>query len=73
MRTAVRMEWIKLRSLRSTWWLLAATVASMVAGGLGVGLGYRSHGPVATAAQIIDNTFGAAVLAQLFLGAWACY
>jgi hypothetical protein len=63
------MEWIKLTGLRSTWWLLAATVASMVAAGLGVGLGYRSRVPVATAAQIIDNTFGGAVLAQLFLGA----
>ena len=26
-RQAARMEWIKLRSLRSTWWTLAVTVA----------------------------------------------
>jgi ABC-2 type transport system permease protein len=69
MRTAVRMEWFKLTSLRSTWWLLAATVASMAAAGLGVGLGYRAHTPRATSAQIINNTFGGAVLAQLFVGA----
>jgi hypothetical protein len=63
------MEWIKLRSVRATWWLAAATVAAMAASGTGVGLGYRTHVPVATAAQIVDNSLGGAVLAQLFLGA----
>jgi ABC-type transport system involved in multi-copper enzyme maturation permease subunit len=68
-RTVSRMEWIKLRSLRSAWWLLAASVLAMVAMGAGVGLGYRDHTPVATAAQIVDNSLGGAILAQLFLGA----
>jgi ABC-2 type transport system permease protein len=67
--TVARMEWIKLRSLRSAWWLLAASVLAMVAMGAGVGLGYRGHAPVASAAQIVDNSLSGAVLAQLFLGA----
>jgi ABC-2 type transport system permease protein len=69
MRSASRMEWIKLRSVRSTWWLAIAAVLSMIASGTGVGLGYRSHTPVATAAQILDNSLSGALLAQLLLGA----
>jgi len=30
LRDAVAMEWIKLRSLRSTWWTLAVTVAGLI-------------------------------------------
>jgi ABC-type transport system involved in multi-copper enzyme maturation permease subunit len=68
-RHAVRMEWIKLRSVRSTWWLLSFTVLAMVGVGTGVGVGYRSHTPVATSAQIVNNALGGAVLAQLLIGA----
>ncbi len=68
-RHAARMERIKLSSVRSTYWLAIVAVVSMVASGVGVGLGYRSHTPTATAAQILDNSLGGAVLAQLFLGA----
>ncbi|GID91324.1 ABC transporter permease subunit [Amorphoplanes digitatis] len=68
-RHAARMERIKLGSLRSTWWLAIAAVAAMAATGAGVGLGYRSHTPVATAAQILNNSLGGAILAQLLLGA----
>jgi ABC-type transport system involved in multi-copper enzyme maturation permease subunit len=39
---AARMEWVKLRSLRSTWWTLAVTAAGTVAIGLGVGLNSRN-------------------------------
>jgi hypothetical protein len=63
------MEWIKLRSVRSSWWLAMGAVASMVAAGVGVGLGYRSHTPLATSAQILDNSLGGAIAAQLFLAA----
>lgn len=69
MSNAGRMEWIKLRSVRSTWWLAIASVAALVASGVGVGLGYRSHTPVATVDQIVDNSLGGAILAQLLLGA----
>jgi ABC-2 type transport system permease protein len=68
-RHAARMERIKLRSVRSTWWLAIVAVVAMAAAGAGVGLGYRSHTPVATAAQILDNSLGGAILAQLLLGA----
>ncbi|MGC4806635.1 ABC transporter permease subunit [Micromonospora sp. DT233] len=68
-RQVARMEWIKLRSVRSTWWLAAVTVVAMGATGVGVGVGYRSHTPVATAAQILNNSLSGAILAQLLLGA----
>ncbi len=68
-RHAARMERIKLSSVRSTWWLAIAALVSMALAGTGVGLGYRSHTPVATAAQILDNSLSGAILAQLFLGA----
>ena len=35
---AARMEWIKLRSLRSTWWTLAVTIAAAAAIAVAVGL-----------------------------------
>ncbi|BCY12905.1 ABC transporter permease subunit [Actinoplanes sp. L3-i22] len=69
MSATMRMEWIKLRSVRSTWWLAITSVVAMAATGAGVGVGYRSHTPVATAAQILNNSLGGAILAQLLLGA----
>jgi len=68
-RHVARMGWIKLRSVRSTWMLLAFIVLAMVGVGIGVGVGYRSHTPVASAAQIVNNALGGAVLAQLLIGA----
>jgi ABC-type transport system involved in multi-copper enzyme maturation permease subunit len=68
--TVGRMEWIKVRSVRSTWWLLAGSVLAMAATGVGVGIGYRGHTPVATSAQIVNNSLGGAVLAQLLIGAF---
>ncbi|HEY1486693.1 MAG TPA: ABC transporter permease, partial [Micromonosporaceae bacterium] len=66
---AARFEWVKLRTLRSTWWLAAATVAVMTGAGLAVGAGYRGHSPTATVAQIVDNSLSGAVICQLLLGA----
>src|SRR6266511_4341026 len=58
-RHVARMEWIKLRSVRSTWMLLAFIVLAMVGVGIGVGVGYRSHTPVASAAQrVVDDLRG---------------
>ncbi|SCG76443.1 ABC transporter permease subunit [Micromonospora humi] len=68
-RHAARMERIKLTSVRSTWWLATAAVLSMAAAGVGVGIGYRAHTPVATTAQILNNSLSGAILAQLLLGA----
>jgi ABC-2 type transport system permease protein len=39
---AARMEWIKLRSLRSTWWTLAITAAAAIGLGVAVGLNTRN-------------------------------
>jgi hypothetical protein len=39
---AARMEWIKLRGLRSTWWTLAVTAAGTVGIGVAVGLNTRN-------------------------------
>ncbi|MGE5290058.1 MAG: ABC transporter permease [Micromonosporaceae bacterium] len=41
---AARMEWIKLCSLRSTWWTLAITVAGAVAMAIVIGRGTRNPG-----------------------------
>jgi ABC-2 type transport system permease protein len=69
-REAAHAEWLKVRSVRSTWWLLGFTFVAMVAAGAGVGIGYRNHTPAATVAQIVDNSLSGAVLAQLLVGAW---
>jgi ABC-2 type transport system permease protein len=37
-RHAARMEWVKLRSLRSTWWTLAVTIAAAAAIAVAVGV-----------------------------------
>jgi hypothetical protein len=63
------MEWLKVRSVRTTWWLIAGSVLAMAAAGFGVGFGYRAHTPIATMAQIVNNSLGGAVLAQLLIGA----
>ena len=42
LRTVSRMEWIKLRTLRSTWWALAFTVAAAI--GIGIGGGITAKG-----------------------------
>jgi ABC-2 type transport system permease protein len=42
LRDAARMEWVKLRSLRSTWWTMAITVAGTVAIGIAVGAETRN-------------------------------
>lgn len=39
---AARMEWIKLLSLRSTWWTLAVTAGGTVGIGVAVGLNSRN-------------------------------
>jgi ABC-2 type transport system permease protein len=41
-RHVARMEWIKLRSLRSTWWTLVITVAGAIGIGVTVGLNTRN-------------------------------
>jgi ABC-2 type transport system permease protein len=66
---AARFEWAKLRTLRSTCWLTATTLAVMTGAGVAVGAGYRGHAPTATLAQIVDNSLAGAVVGQLLVGA----
>jgi ABC-2 type transport system permease protein len=68
-RHVVRMEWIKLGSVRATWWLLGLVPVAMAAVGVAVAVGYRSHRPVATAAQLVNNGLAGSVLAQVLVGA----
>jgi ABC-2 type transport system permease protein len=65
---AIRMEWIKLRSLRSTFWLLGVLAIAMVAIGVGVTTGYRTHTPRPGAAQMVNDGLIGVVLGQLLMG-----
>jgi ABC-2 type transport system permease protein len=60
---AARMEWIKLRSLRSTWWTLAITVAGTVGIGIAVGLDTRN-----ASGDLINNALAGVVPGLLLAG-----
>jgi ABC-2 type transport system permease protein len=61
---AARMEWIKLWSLRSTWWTLAVTVAGTVGIGVAVGLNSRD-----ASVDLTNNALGGVVPGLLLAGA----
>jgi hypothetical protein len=61
---AARMEWIKLRSLRSTWWTLAVTAAGTIGIGAGVGLNSRN-----ASADLTNNAMAGVVPGLLLVGA----
>jgi ABC-type transport system involved in multi-copper enzyme maturation permease subunit len=58
-----RMEWIKLRSLRSTWWTLAITGAGSIAIGVAVGINTRNP-----AGDLTNNALAGIVPALLLTG-----
>ena len=60
---AARMEWIKLRSLRSTWWALAVTVAGAV--GIAVAVGVNTKD---AAADLTNNALAGISLGLLLIG-----
>jgi ABC-2 type transport system permease protein len=60
---AARMEWIKLRSLRSTWWALAVTVAGSV--GVAVVVGVNTED---AAADLTNNALAGIALGLLLTG-----
>ena len=60
---AARMEWIKLRSLRSTWWVLALTVAG--AAGIAVAVGVNTQD---AAADLTNNALAGIALGLLLTG-----
>jgi len=61
---AARMEWIKLRSLRSTWWTLVVTVAATVGIGLAVGLNSQDG-----SVDLTNNALAGVVPGLLLTGA----
>jgi ABC-2 type transport system permease protein len=60
---AAEMEWIKLRSLRSTWWALAATVAGAI--GVAVAVGVNTED---AAADLTNNALAGIALGLLVTG-----
>jgi ABC-2 type transport system permease protein len=61
---AARMEWIKLRSLRSTWWTLVVTIAGTVGIGAAVGLNTRDG-----SGDLVNNALAGVVPGLLLTGA----
>jgi hypothetical protein len=57
------MEWIKLRSLRSTWWVLAVTVAGAIAIAVAVGVNTKD-----AAADLTNNALAGISLGLLLMG-----
>jgi ABC-2 type transport system permease protein len=67
-RHVATMEWIKLRSMRSTFWLLVIAAVAMVGIGVAVLSVYRSHVPRPGAAQMVNDGLIGVVLGQLLVG-----
>ncbi len=57
------MEWIKLRSLRSTWWTLAVTAAATI--GIGVAVGLNTRG---ASGDVTNNALAGVVPGLLLTG-----
>ena len=62
-RHVARMEWIKLRSLRSTWWTLAITAAGAVAMAVVIGVNTMSK-----SADLTNNVLAGVVPGLLLIG-----
>jgi ABC-2 type transport system permease protein len=60
---AARMEWIKLRSLRSTWWTLAVTIAAAAAIAVAVGVNTED-----AAADLTNNALAGISVGLLLTG-----
>jgi ABC-2 type transport system permease protein len=68
LRQVTRMEWIKLRSLRSTFWLLAILAAATIGTGVTTLSVYRTHLPRPSAAQMVNDGLAGLALGQLLIG-----
>lgn len=62
-RQVARMEWIKLRSLRSTWWTMAITVAAAVGVSVAVGAETRDGSE-----DLTNNALGGVAIGLLVTG-----
>ncbi|MGE5286296.1 MAG: ABC transporter permease [Micromonosporaceae bacterium] len=63
LRHVARMEWIKLRTLRSTWWTLAITAAGSVGMGIAIGLNTQN-----AAGDLTNNALAGMVPGLLLAG-----
>ena len=71
-RQAARMEWIKLRSLRSTPWMLLATTVGMIAIGVVAMANTKAPSPADAASfDPVNNVLAGVVLGQLVIGLMA--
>ena len=71
-RQAARMEWIKLRSLRSTPWMLLATTVGMIAIGVTAMANTKAPSPADAASfDPVNNLLAGVVLGQLVIGLMA--
>jgi len=66
-RGVTKMEWRKLRSVRSTWWTLAAFAAAMV--GLAILIGLKTPAHPDPSYDPTENGFAGLAIGQLALGA----
>jgi ABC-2 type transport system permease protein len=62
-RHVARMEWIKLRSLRSTWWTLAIAAAGAIGIGVAVGINTRN-----AAGDLTNNALAGIIPSLLLVG-----
>ncbi len=62
-RHVARMEWIKLRSLRSTWWALAVTEACAIGFGVVVGISTNN-----SAGDLTNNALSGVIVGLLLVG-----
>jgi ABC-2 type transport system permease protein len=63
LRHAARMEWIKLRSLRSTWWTLAVTGACAIGFGVVVGISTKN-----ATSDLTNNALSGVIVGLLLMG-----
>ncbi len=68
MTAVLRMEWLRLRSVRSTYWLLfVAALATMAVGVTALAV-YRTHLPRPGAVQMVNDGLSGVALGQLLVG-----
>jgi ABC-type transport system involved in multi-copper enzyme maturation permease subunit len=68
MTAALRMEWLRLRTVRSTYWLLFAAALGTMAVGVTALAVYRNHVPRPGAAQMVNDGLSGVALGQLLVG-----
>jgi ABC-type transport system involved in multi-copper enzyme maturation permease subunit len=68
MTPALRMEWLRLRTVRSTYWLLFVATLATIGIGVAVLVVYRTHLPRPGATQMVNDGLSGVALGQLLIG-----